>query len=242
MYGFFKDFVLKNNLVFYLVAVFGLILVAIGVSETNYEEVPFVSSPSSQVSAEVFTASTGPKVTVATDTNGDRKIYIDIQGAVNIPGVYELQSGQRISDALVLAGELSPKADKKWVSQNINRAVILQDGDKIYIPSLGEATPTPAPPTTSQPTALTNMNLGYLPGSPTASSSSLMPSESHGVGDAKISLNHATSTELDALPGIGTVRAQKIIQGRPYQKTEDLVERKIIYRSLYDQIKNQITP
>lgn len=242
MYGFFKDFVLKNNLVFYLVAILGLILVAIGVSETNYQEVPFVSSPSPQVSAEALTASIGSKVTAPTDTNSNRKIYIDIQGAVNFPGVYELQSGQRISDAIVMAGELSPKADKKWVSQNINRAVILQDGDKIYIPSLGEATPTPALPTTSQPTALTNMNLGYLPGSPTAASSSLMPSESHGLGDAKISLNHATSAELDALPGIGTVRAQKIIQGRPYQKTEDLVERKIIYRSLYDQIKNQITP
>jgi competence protein ComEA len=141
-----------------------------------------------------------------------------------------------------MAGELSSKADKKWVSQNINRAVILRDGDKIYIPALGETSPSTQLPTNPQPTASTDSYLGYLPSSPTASTSASKSREPLIVGDVKISLNHATITELDSLPGIGSVRAQKIIQGRPYQKTEDLVERKVIYRSLYDKIKNQITP
>jgi competence protein ComEA len=240
VYGFFKNIVLKNNLFFYLIAGLGLTLVVIGVAEINHKETSFVKSPPPESSSNVLTASTGPDTTAPADIDRDKKIYIDIQGAVNSPGVYELKPGQRISDAIAIAGELSPKADKKWVSQNINRAVVLQDGDKIYIPALGETSPPAQLPTSPQPSISTDSYLGYLPNSSTAPTNATKSSEPHIVGDVKISLNRATSSELESLPGIGPVRAQKIIQGRPYQKTEDLVERKIIYRSLYDKIKDQI--
>ena|ERR1700761_5296192 len=55
-----------------------------------------------------------------------------------------------------------------------------------------------------------------------------------------IDINSATSDELDSLPGIGPVMAQKIIAGRPYRAKTDLVARKIIPQSAYDKIKGHI--
>ena len=56
----------------------------------------------------------------------------------------------------------------------------------------------------------------------------------------KVDINSASKGQLDALPGIGAEYSQKIIDGRPYDKTHDLVSRKIIPQSTYDKIKNQI--
>ena len=50
------------------------------------------------------------------------KILVDVGGAVEKPGVYELEVGARIKDVLVMAGGLSAKADREWVEKNLNQA------------------------------------------------------------------------------------------------------------------------
>lgn len=65
-------------------------------------------------------------------------VVFDISGEVIKPGVYKLPIGSRINDGLAVAGGLAANADREWVEKSINRAEVLYDGQKIYIPKRGE--------------------------------------------------------------------------------------------------------
>ena len=56
-----------------------------------------------------------------------------------------------------------------------------------------------------------------------------------------IDINRATADELMTLSGIGEARAKAIIKGRPYARKDDLVRKKVVPLSIYDEIKDKIT-
>ena len=71
--------------------------------------------------------------------SSEAKILVDVGGAVEKPGVYELSNKSRIKDVLVAAGGLSSADDRTYVEKNINLAEILKDGEKIYFPRANES-------------------------------------------------------------------------------------------------------
>ena len=140
-------------------------------------------------------------------------IFIDISGAVKNPGVFEFSSDERISDAIERAGGFADDANTEYIGKNVNQAQILTDGMKLYFPFEGEEMPTV---------------LG----------SNVSDSGSNG---GIININTASESELDALPGIGPARAADIVANRPYSSVDDLLIRKVVGASVFDQIKDLVT-
>jgi len=79
------------------------------------------------------------KKTVGEETEKEEEeVVVDVGGEVIKPGVYRLETGSRVNEALAAAGGLAAGADRGWVEKNINRAAMAIDGMKIYIPKTGE--------------------------------------------------------------------------------------------------------
>jgi DNA uptake protein ComE-like DNA-binding protein len=57
---------------------------------------------------------------------------------------------------------------------------------------------------------------------------------------AQIDINTATKADLMSISGIGDAYSQKIIDGRPYKRKDELVSKKIVPQATYDKIKDQI--
>lgn len=145
-------------------------------------------------------------------------LVVDLGGAVVRPGVYQVKPNEekelRVEDVIKEAGGFSSEADLDWVTKNLNLATVLKDEMKIYIPKKGEQTTTLS--------SLKNSSTGVL-----------------GVTNS-VNINTATEAELDFLPSVGKVTAQKIIGGRPYSSVEELKSRAIIPNSTFEKIKTSL--
>jgi len=138
-------------------------------------------------------------------------VTVDIAGAIVAPGVYKIAPESRIQDALLAAGGLAPNADREWVGKYINLAAKALDGTKVYIPAKGEMAAV----------AIDQPMLFY--------------------SNSAININTATSSQLEDLPGIGAITAEKIIQARPYSSVEDLLSKKVVNKSTFEKIKDKIS-
>jgi competence protein ComEA len=140
--------------------------------------------------------------------------YIDIEGQVVNPGVYEIKRGDTLISVINLAGGYTEVADTNYVQMCLNLAEKMKDEQKIYVPAKDEKF-------SCNDNALSEISLSKTSG--------------------KISLNNATQEELESLSGIGPSTAEKIVDGRPYSKLEDLMNVKGIGEATFEKIKNDIT-
>src|SRR5699024_10041342 len=62
-------------------------------------------------------------------------IWVDVSGAVKNPGVYKLENGARIFQAIEAAGGFSEDADPQW----LNQAAEISDGEKFFVYTKEEA-------------------------------------------------------------------------------------------------------
>ncbi len=117
--------------------VIGFLLVILGIG-INFKDQFLVKSEVKIESKSV--ASDGKNLPAGRqgDVQVSNEVVIDIAGEVIKAGVYHLKNTDRIDGALIAAGGLSAKADRAWVDQNLNKAEKLFDGQKIYIPKIGE--------------------------------------------------------------------------------------------------------
>jgi competence protein ComEA len=194
--------------------VFPLVLAVIGLVFLGYGLIVFLQ-PKKDTPDILFEGSStqSESVKISLSPVSQRQIMVDVEGAVEKPGVYRIGEDSRLQDALIAAGGMSDKADRSVVSKTLNLAAKVVDGGKVYIPALGE--------TAALGTETSNM--------------------SGGIAGSAVNINSASLSDLDALPGVGQSTAQKIISNRPYASAEELVSKKVVGEKEFEKIKGMIS-
>ncbi|WP_019851247.1 helix-hairpin-helix domain-containing protein [Desulfitobacterium sp. PCE1] len=187
--------------------------------------------------------------TVIVEKAGEnREIVVYVSGAVEKPGLVHLPVNARLNDALKQVCPL-PEAN---VDQ-INPAEKLKDGQKIIVPYKPVPQPVAPPVAVSQgQMAESNPNASDLSSS-TATANSMQPGTNQSgntqyvtqTSSNLININTADITELDKLPGIGPVLAERIIQYRtehgPFLQPEDLKKVSGIGNKTYAKMADLVT-
>lgn len=137
------------------------------------------------------------------------KATIYISGAVQSPGLYQVEPGIRYQEALEVAGGATEEADLT----RVNLAKKCRDGSQVNVPFLKKS----------------SRRSSGAGGAVSASSSGAGAGDTGSYGEpaggGKVNLNTADEAQLITLPGIGPSLARRIIQYRqqkPFQRVEDL--------------------
>jgi competence protein ComEA len=149
------------------------------------------------------------------------KIYVEVAGAVEKPGVFAMQNGDRINDLLVASGGFSADADREWVEKTVNRAAILTDGQKVYIPHQNE-----------QSSVMSAKDVSFDENS---------SKNTNNIQTYMININTASQSELESLRGIGPVTGKNIIDHRPYSDVSELLSRGVLKKNVYEDNKDKMT-
>jgi competence protein ComEA len=196
--------IIEENKLSFIFAIIGIILIGVGL-------LIYKGSTVDSSRVEIIDSNTA-------DDEAGSNLVVEIAGAIEKPGVYELLGGSRIDDLLIASGGLSAAADRDWVDKMINRAAYLTDGQKIYIPKQ-----------TGDESANNVEGIKVYQGV-----------EGSGYQDL-VNINTSSQKELESLSGIGPVYAQNIIEHRPYSNVEELLSKEVLKSHVYESIKNDIS-
>lgn len=144
-------------------------------------------------------------------------MLVHVAGAVVATGVYELAPTARVVDAVGSAGGFADDAHR----DALNLAAPLHDGDRVYVPRIGEVAQIPA--------GVTGVAVSGAADAPTG----------------PIDLNTATADELDTLPGVGPATAQAIIAHRgeqgPFSSVDQLADVRGIGPAKLESLRSLVT-
>jgi competence protein ComEA len=148
-------------------------------------------------------------------------VVVEIVGAVARPGVFRLPAGSRVGDLVAAAGGYGPRIDARRAEASLNLAATLHDGDQVRVPSRDDPIGT-----------------GGSGGSGEAGA------DGAAGGSGRVDLNTASAAELDELPGVGPVTAEKIIAAReeaPFTTVDDLRTRGILGEKTFERLRELVT-
>lgn len=155
------------------------------------------------------------EVTIEPALGGE--IVVEVDGAVATPGIVRLPAGSRLHDAIDATGGLAPDAD----TTSLNLAARIGDGERVDIPirtSLADL----ATPFDSGGEGLADDPVGAL-----------------------IDINNAGVSELDQLPGVGPVIAERIVDYReingPFSSIEELGAIEGISLEMAEELRPMVT-
>lgn len=174
------------------------------------------------------------------------KIKIDIKGEIKHPGVYQLEEGDRVSDAIKISGGLTENADTELInlSKTLKDEMVIIIYNKNEIEKLKQEQKEPktiieyiekdcsCPDTINDACIKENKQ-------------SQKTGEKELTKDNKISLNTGTLEELQTLPGIGESKAKQIIKYREenngFKTIEEIKNISGIGESTFEKFKDYIT-
>lgn len=192
---------------------------------------------------ELFTPAPVPPVEAARPQD----VLVHVCGRVRRPGVYRLKPHNRVLEAIKAAGGALPDGD----IHALNLAALVEDGDRLYVPTKEEAqaalvqaalAEAPAPAGPASPASAPSPP-SLAPAKKPASTAPSPPPKPKPRG--KININKATPAQLQALPGIGPVMAQRIVAYRQqkglFTKPEDLLDVSGIGPKTFEKMREFVT-
>lgn len=163
----------------------------------------------------VAEALAGPGVTIEAASEAPERLLIHVLGAVERPGVYELDLGARVLDAVAAAGGLAEDADPS----SVNLARPLVDAEQLRVPRIGETVPQASGTDAAHPPGI--------------------------AADGRVDLNAADAAALTTLPRIGPATAARIIQWREanggFRSIEDLLAVSGIGQKTFESLRELVT-
>lgn len=161
----------------------------------------------------------------------EAKITVYVSGAVVKPGLHEIAPGSRAVDAIEAAGGMTEEANE----DRVNLAKICKDGMQVNVPRLNA----------KELRKLKQAQNVYVGESANVVDNAVqavnyVPAAPQDYSDGKIRLNSATIEELEELPGVGEVTAQRIVEYRNlhgFNKIEDIMNVKGIGQAKFNKMR-----